>query len=167
MAGRIEDYAMIGDCRTAALVGRDGSIDWFCCPRFDSPACFASLLGTADNGRWIISPRGAKVKTARRYRGPTMILETMFRTGTGSARLIDFMPMNGEHASIVRIVEGASGKVPMQMELTLRFDYGFTIPWVNRLNDLTHTAIAGPMMLALHTPVPVHGKDLRSYARFT
>ncbi len=167
MAGLIEDYAMIGDCRTAALVGRDGSIDWFCCPRFDSSACFARLLGTEDNGRWIIAPRGAGARASRRYRGPTMVLETEFRTETGAARLIDFMPIEGDRPSIVRIVEGVRGKVAMQMELVLRFDNGFTIPWVNRLNDLTHTATAGPMMLALHTPVRVNGKDMRSYARFT
>ena len=167
MAGLIEDYAMIGDCRTAALIGRNGSIDWFCCPRFDSSACFAGLLGTADNGRWIISARGRKAKVSRRYRGPTMILETEFKTETGSARLIDFMPMNGDYPSIVRIVEGMRGKVAMQMELVLRFDTGFTIPWVNKLNDMTHTATAVPMMLALHTPVAVNGKDMRSYAHFT
>ena len=149
---RIEDYALIGDCHTAALVGRNGSIDWLCMPRFDSAACFAALLGEPKHGRWLIAP-DRKVKPyknratphiTRRYRGDSLILETEFRTATGVARVIDFMPMRGADRSIVRIVEGVSGHVAMETELVIRFDYGVTIPWVNRIDSKTITAIAGP-----------------------
>ncbi len=131
-AGLIEDYALIGDCHTAALVSKQGSIDWLCWPRFDSPACLAALLGSPENGRWRIAPVEAPTRVTRRYLPDTMILETLFETSTGSAALIDFMA--AEKDSIVRIVEGRTGSVPMQFDLALRFEYGSAIPWVTRLN---------------------------------
>jgi GH15 family glucan-1,4-alpha-glucosidase len=166
MSARIEDYAMIGDCRTAALVNRSGSIDWFCAPRFDSPAMFAALLGTHENGRWLIAPR-SKAKASRRYRDGGLVLETLFETGTGSAKLIDFMPVGVEHPTIVRLVQGLRGKVRMHTRLTLRFDYGVSVPWVSRIDDVTLSAIAGPHCVVLRTPVKVHGRDLCSEATFT
>ena len=131
MAQRIEDYALIGDCRTAALVGRDGSIDWLCWPRFDSSACFAALLGTAEHGRWLIAPAAAPLAVRRRYRPGTLILETEFETETGVAAVIDFMPP-GDGAHLVRIVTGRSGRVDFRTEFVVRFNYGSTVPWVNR-----------------------------------
>ncbi|HXC39189.1 MAG TPA: trehalase-like domain-containing protein, partial [Burkholderiales bacterium] len=127
MASRLEDYALIGDCETAALVGRDGSIDWLCWPRFDSDACFASLLGTAEHGRWLIAPEHPTA-TTRRYRGDTLILETRFETDTGSALLVDFMPPRNSHSSVVRMAYGLSGKVSMRVELVVRFGYGAVVP---------------------------------------
>jgi len=166
MALRIEDYALIGDCRTAALVGRDGSIDWLCFPRFDSGACFAALLGTVDNGRWLIAPKHPPFSVVRRYRLGTLVLETEFQTGTGRAVLIDFMPpADGCH--VVRIVKGLSGRVDFRTELVIRFDYGATVPWVNRLGDGTLSAIAGPARLALRTPVALSGEDLKTLGEFT
>ncbi|MEO7054390.1 MAG: glycoside hydrolase family 15 protein [Rhizomicrobium sp.] len=172
---RIEDYAVIGDCHTAALVGRDGSIDWLCMPRFDSAACFAALLGEPKHGRWLIAPdrkvkpykRRAVPHITRRYRGDSLILETEFRTATGVARVIDFMPMQGPDRSIVRIVEGVSGHVKMETELVIRFDYGVTIPWVNRIDSKTIAAIAGPNLLCVRTPIKLQGKNMHSAARFT
>jgi GH15 family glucan-1,4-alpha-glucosidase len=171
---RIEDYAVIGDCHTAALVGRDGSIDWLCTPRFDSAACFAALLGRPEHGRWLIAPDrrvaahrekgGPHVR--RRYRGDSLILETEFRTVTGVVRLIDFMPLNGKDRSIVRIVEGVSGHVAMETELIIRFDYGITIPWVNRIDSKTVAAVAGPNLLSVRTPVALKGENMHSSARF-
>ena len=166
MPGRIEDYAMIGDLRTAALVGRDGSIDWFCCPRFDSAACFAALLGTADNGRWLLAPRGAAT-TKRCYHDGSMVLETEHTTDTGTVQVIDYMPIHTEHSSIVRLVKGVSGKVRMHTDLVIRFDYGVSVPWVSRTDDETLAAVAGPNLLTLRTPVKVHGKDMRSACDFT
>ncbi len=166
MRNRIEDYAMIGDCRSAALVGRDGSIDWLCLPRFDSPACFAALLGTPDNGRWLIAP-SEKSNMKRAYRGDTMILETTYECEGGRARVIDFMPIGGKNPTVIRLVEGLAGKVPMRTELTIRFDYGHTIPWVNRTAKDRIQAIAGENCLLLHTPVAIHGEDLHSVADFT
>ncbi len=166
MNNRIEDYAMIGDCRTAALIGRDGSMDWLCLPRFDSPACFAALLGTRNNGRWLIAPSG-KSKVTRAYRGETMILETIYQTEDGRAKVIDFMPMGGKQSRIIRLVVGLAGRVSMKTELTIRFDYGHTIPWVNRISKDTVCAIAGENRLVLHTPVPIHGQNLHSVADFT
>ena len=125
---RIEDYAMIGDLQTAALVGRDGSIDWCCFPRFDSGACFAALLGTPDNGRWLLAPQDEVRRSTRRYRTDTLILESVFETDSGSVRAIDFMPPRGEAPDIVRIVEGLDGAVPMRCELVIRFDYGSIVP---------------------------------------
>src|SRR5438270_10999380 len=124
MASRIEDYALIGDRHTAALVGRDGSIDWLCLPRFDSAACFASLLGTCDNGRWLLAPRGEVRAVRRKYRDETLVLETEFETAEGVAAVIDFMPARDQDPNLVRIVEGRGGTVPMRFELVIRFDYG-------------------------------------------
>jgi GH15 family glucan-1,4-alpha-glucosidase len=165
MALRIEDYALIGDCRAAALVGRDGSIDWLCWPRFDSAACFAALLGTTDNGRWLIAPKDAPVTINRRYCPGTLILETEFKTDTGCAVIIDFMPP--ERRRQVRIVAGRLGRVVFQTELVLRFDYGASVPWVNRLDDGTINAIAGPERLALRTPASLYGEDLKTLGEFT
>ncbi|HEX3810092.1 MAG TPA: glycoside hydrolase family 15 protein [Rhizomicrobium sp.] len=166
MAERIEDYAMIGDCRTTALVCRDGSIDWLCVPRFDSPAMFAKLLGGVDNGRWLIAPK-SKAKTTRAYRDTGLVLETTFKTGTGEVSLIDFMPIGVEHPSIIRLVVGKRGKVQMHTEFTVRFDYGYTIPWVSRIDKQTLAAVAGPNLIVLRTPVALHGQDMRSTATFT
>src|SRR5262245_58788055 len=162
----IEDYALIGDCKTAALVGRDGSIDWLCWPRFDSAACFAALLGEADNGRWLIAPNHPPLGVTRRYRPGTLVLETEFQTETGRAAVIDFMlPADG--ADLVRIVIGRSGRVVFQTELAARFNYGGTVPWVNRLDEATISAIAGPERLVLRTPVVLYGEDLKTVGAFT
>ncbi|MDE3109828.1 MAG: glycoside hydrolase family 15 protein [Acidobacteriota bacterium] len=165
MVRAIEDYAMIGNCQTAALVGRDGSIDWMCLPRFDSDACFARLLGTPENGRWLIGPT-TRARTKRSYRPDTLILETEFVTATGRALLTDFMPANTAKPKIVRIVRGLSGKVHMRTELTIRFDYGRTVPWVTKRQDAM-VAVAGPHLLAIRTPVPLEGKDLHTVGEFT
>ncbi|HTC84387.1 MAG TPA: glycoside hydrolase family 15 protein [Rhizomicrobium sp.] len=167
MSTRIEDYAMIGDCRTAALVSRNGSIDWFCVPRFDSEACFAALLGTKDNGRWLIAPAAKKITVSRRYRGDSLILETLFTTKTGKARVIDFMPPGSAESSIVRIVECVQGRVDMHTELSIRFDYGVTIPWVSRRDRRTLTAVAGPHLLTFRTRAEVRGENMHSVADFT
>jgi GH15 family glucan-1,4-alpha-glucosidase len=167
MALRIEDYALIGDNETVALVGRDGSIDWLCVPRFDAGACFAALLGTPDNGRWRIAPRGAVTRTRRRYRGATLILETEFETADGIVRLVDCMTPRQRLPDVVRLVEGVRGSVPMEMELTIRFDYGSIVPWVRRMPDGTLSAVAGPDALCLHTPVSHEGRDLSTVAAFT
>ncbi|HEY4275867.1 MAG TPA: glycoside hydrolase family 15 protein [Rhizomicrobium sp.] len=172
---RIEDYAVIGDCHTAALVSREGSIDWLCMPRFDSASCFTALLGDEKHGRWLIAPdrrikaykNGAPPRIQRRYRGDSLILETEFRTATGAVRLIDFMPLHGRDRAIVRIVEGISGHVAMETELVIRFDYGVTIPWVNRVDSKTIAAIAGPNLLCVRTPVNLKGENMHSAARFT
>jgi GH15 family glucan-1,4-alpha-glucosidase len=166
MASRIEDYAMIGDCETAALVGRDGSIDWLCWPRFDSSACFAALLGTSDNGRWLLSPEAEPVEVRRRYRPGTLILETEFRTNTGAAIVIDFMPPADGVSDLVRIVCGLSGQVRFQTELVLRFDYGSTVPWVTRNDDGTIEAIAGPERMVLRTSADLHGEDFKTVGDF-
>jgi GH15 family glucan-1,4-alpha-glucosidase len=161
MTLRIEDYALIGDCKTAALVGRDGSIDWLCWPRFDSSACFAALLGDADNGRWLLAPKDPLLGIERRYRPGTLILETEFQTEIGSAAVIDFMvPVDG--ANLVRIVTGRSGRVVFQTELVVRFNYGATVPWVSRLSDDTINVIAGPERLVLRTPTRLYGEDLKT-----
>jgi GH15 family glucan-1,4-alpha-glucosidase len=162
----IEDYAMIGDLRTAALVGRDGSIDWFCAPRFDSGACFAALLGSADNGRWRIAPR-EHTRTRRRYRDGGLILETFFEGERGKASIVDFMPVNTESPSIVRLVTGHEGKVAMETELVIRFGYGRSVPWVSRIDDETISAVAGPDRLVVRSPVRLRGRDLRTVGRFT
>jgi len=166
MALRIEDYALIGDCQTAALVGRDGSIDWLCWPRFDSPACFAALLGNADNGRWLIAPKDQILGAERRYRPGTLVLETEFKTATGSATVIDFMPP-ADGADLVRIVIGRSGRVAFRTELVVRYNYGAIVPWVNRLDDGTINAIAGQERLVLRTPVELYGEDLKTMGDFT
>jgi GH15 family glucan-1,4-alpha-glucosidase len=163
---RIEDYALIGDCRSAALVSREGSIDWFCCPRFDSEACFAALLGTRQHGRWLIAPH-APARVTRRYRPNTLVLETHFETDEGAATLIDFMPLSGHHSTVVRLVIGTRGKVTMGTELILRFGYGAIVPWVTRLEDGALRAIAGPDMMILRTPVQLRGVDMTTVGEFT
>jgi len=163
---RIEDYALIGNCRTAALVGRDGSIDWYCAPRFDSPACFAALLGTRDNGRWQIMPQHRVRSIRRRYRGQTLILETEFDTAQGRARLIDCMPSWPDRTDIVRIVEGVRGRVAMQMELIMRCGYGKIVPWVRRVEGAL-LATAGPDSFELRSGVEPHGKEFTTVAKFT
>jgi len=152
MTSRIEDYALIGDCKSAALVGCDGSIDWLCWPRFDSPACFAGLLGNSENGRWLIRPRQPVVETRRRYRPGTLVLDTEFRSSHGSAVVTDFM-IPGDGAYLVRIVTGLRGRLEFRAELIMRFDYGATVPWVTRLDDGGLSAIAGPDRLVLWTTV--------------
>ena len=164
---RIEDYALIGDCETAALVGRDGSIDWLCWPRFDSDACFAAILGDRENGRWLIAPADPDATSTRRYRPQTLVLETRFETSTGSALLVDFMPPRGKASDIVRLVVGEQGQVDMHMELALRFGYGRVIPWVSRLDDGTLRAIAGPDMVVLRTPADLRGENMHTEADFT
>ncbi|HEY4968277.1 MAG TPA: trehalase-like domain-containing protein, partial [Steroidobacteraceae bacterium] len=128
----IENYALVGDCHTAALVGSDGSIDWLCLPRFDSGACFAALLGGPEHGRWLLSPAAPVLEVRRKYRGDSLVLETEFDTDEGSVRVIDFMPLSDQRWDIIRIVEGLSGRVSMRMELRVRFDYGSIVPWVHR-----------------------------------
>lgn len=165
MALRIEDYALIGDTRTAALVGRNGSIDWLCAPRFDSPACFAALLGTPEHGRWKLAPVAPATALRRRYRDGTLVLETEFETATGAVRVTDCMPLPDGRSEIARIVEGLHGTVAMDCELVIRFDYGRVVPWVRRL-DGGVSATAGPDSLLLRTPVPTHGEGLTTHARF-
>src|SRR5579862_3129947 len=165
MALPIQDYALIGDCKTAALVGRDGSIDWLCWPRFDSSSCFAALLGTAENGRWLIAPEDSLARVSRHYRPGTLILETEFETSTGRARIIDFMPL-ADGANLVRIVGGLSGRVAFRTELVVRFNYGAIVPWVNRLADGAINVIAGPERLILRTTATLYGEDLRTIGEF-
>jgi GH15 family glucan-1,4-alpha-glucosidase len=161
----IEDYALIGDCKTAAMVGRDGSIDWLCWPRFDSAACFAALLGTEENGRWLLAPRQPVLAVSRHYRPGTLVLETEFETDTGRAAIVDFMPLlDGAH--LVRIVMGRSGHVDFRNEFVVRFDYGATVPWVSRLPDGSIDAIAGPERLILRTPAELYGEDLKTIGDF-
>jgi GH15 family glucan-1,4-alpha-glucosidase len=165
---KIEDYAFLSDTQTGALVSSDGCVDWLCFPRFDSPACFASLLGEKENGHWRFYPDEEVSATRRRYRGDTLILETEIETESGAVRLIDFMPPRGENPDIIRIIEGLSGEVPMRMELIIRFDYGQIVPWVRtrkRYEGLE--AIAGPDALILRTPIQTYGKDLTTIAEFT
>jgi GH15 family glucan-1,4-alpha-glucosidase len=167
MTKRIEDYALVGDCETAALVSRDGSIDWLCFPRFDSPAVFAALLGSPENGRWTIAPSAPAVSSTRRYRPGTLILETTFETGSGTATIVDFMPVRDGLANLIRVVEGMRGEVTFDFDLVIRFDYGRTIPWVTRIDDATIHAVAGPDSLTLRTPVALHGEDMHTKGRFT
>jgi GH15 family glucan-1,4-alpha-glucosidase len=166
MAAKIEDYALIGDMETAALVDPKGSIDWLCWPDFSSAACFAALLGTEENGRWQIAPSEGEFTTTRRYRDHTLILETRFDLPDGAIRLIDFMPPRGVHSDVVRVVEGIRGSVAVRSELVLRFDYGRTVPWVNAIGDGVR-AVAGPNLAILHASVPVHGENLKTVAEFT
>ncbi|MFL6591008.1 MAG: glycoside hydrolase family 15 protein [Chthoniobacterales bacterium] len=163
---KIEDYAFLSDTQTGALVGRDGSIDWLCFPRFDSGACFAALLGDRKNGRWIFTPEEEVRSTRRRYRDGTLILETEIETASGAVRLIDFMPPRGENPDIVRIVQGVRGTVALKMELVVRFDYGRVVPWV-RKRDGALEAIAGPDALIFRTPIETRGEDLTTVAEFT
>ena len=165
MAVPLEDYGLIGDLQTVALVSRQGSIDWLCVPRFDSGAIFASLLGADDNGHWTIQPEGTFRTPRRRYRGDTLVLETEFETPSGTARLVDFMPPRGEAPDVVRIVEGVQGSVDMRMELVIRFDYGSLVPWVRNLDGML-VGIAGPDAVSLRTPVELQGRNLRTFAEF-
>jgi GH15 family glucan-1,4-alpha-glucosidase len=164
MPSRIEDYGLLSDLQTAALVSREGSVDWACFPRFDSGATFAGLLGTEEQGRWALAPVAAS-RPSRRYRGESLILETTWETDNGTARVIDFMPPRGEAPDIVRIVEGVSGEVSMRSELVIRFDYGSIVPWVRRI-DSARVAVAGPDALCLRTPAPTHGENLRTISEF-
>jgi len=166
MAARIEDYALIGDCETAALVDRNGSIDWLCWPDFSSEACFAALLGTEENGYWKIAPADGKWKTTRRYHSHTLILETTFEHADGSFRLIDFMPVRQQNSHIVRLVEGIRGEIAVRMEMALRFDYGRTVPWVTGIKGGVR-AIAGPNLAILRASIPMHGENLKTVAEFT
>ncbi|PWC35959.1 glycoside hydrolase family 15 protein [Azospirillum sp. TSO35-2] len=167
MASRIEDYALLGDCETAALVSRAGSVDWLCWPRFDSDACFAALLGAPEHGRWLMAPADPDARATRRYRGDTLILETDFETADGAVTVIDFMPPRGQASDVVRIVAGRRGRVAMRTELVIRFGCGCAVPWVSRLDDGGLRAIAGPDMLLLRTPVALHGENLTTVGDFT
>jgi GH15 family glucan-1,4-alpha-glucosidase len=165
MSSRIEDYAVIADTQTAALVSRDGSIDWLCLPRFDSGACFAALLGDQGNGHWWIAPAGGVRRVRRRYRGDTLVLETEFETEDGAVRVVDFMVPRMADPDLVRVVEGVRGRVPMRMELRIRFDYGRLTPWVRRVGEAL-LAVSGPEALILRTPVDHHGEDRATVADF-
>ncbi len=166
MTARIEDYGLIGDCGTAALVSRDGSIDWLCWPRFDSAACFAALLGDAENGRWRIAPADDDPRITRRYRPNTLILETSFVTADGEVVLIDFMPLRERASQLVRLVVGKRGTVSMRTELIIRFDYGASVPWVKRTDGGDLLAISGPDMLVLRTPTELRGEGLTTVGDF-
>jgi GH15 family glucan-1,4-alpha-glucosidase len=161
----IEEYAVVGDTQSAALVGRDGSIDWLCLPRFDSPACFAALLGDARHGRWRLAPAGGVKRVERRYRDDSLVLETDFHTEDGAIRIVDCMPPRGEAPDVVRVVQGLEGRVEVDMELILRFDYGHIVPWVRRHRD-TLLAVAGPDAVRLDTPMRTRGEDLTTRASF-
>jgi GH15 family glucan-1,4-alpha-glucosidase len=164
---KIEDYGLIGDCETAALVGRDGSIDWLCWPAFDSDACFTALLGTSREGRWLIAPADEITKTSRRYWDDTLILETRFATAGGTVAVIDFMPPRGKASDIVRLVRGISGRVKLRMELVIRFGFGTDIPWVKKSEDgEALLAICGPDMTVLRTPIETRGEDMTTVADF-
>jgi GH15 family glucan-1,4-alpha-glucosidase len=167
MALPIADYGFIGNMHTGALVGRDGSLDWLCLPRFDSGACFAALVGTPDNGRWLIAPREPVRRTTRSYRGETMVLETTFETDSGIVTLVDFLAITGSETceDVVRLVRGDRGTVAMQMELIIRFDYGRSVPWIRR-QDYGLRAIAGPDALQLRTSVPLKGQDFTTTSVF-
>ncbi|QQO13225.1 glycoside hydrolase family 15 protein [Bradyrhizobium diazoefficiens] len=162
----IEDYALIGDCETGALVGRDGSIDWLCLPRFDSDSCFGRLLGNEENGYWKLCPVD-RYASERRYRPDSLILETVFTTDHGRARLIDFMPPKSDLSKVVRIVEGLEGTVEMRSELTARFDYGISVPWVSRSEQGAISLVAGASMLLLGTEVPMHGASMKTVGSFS
>jgi GH15 family glucan-1,4-alpha-glucosidase len=162
---RIEDYALIGDCRSAALVARDGSIDWLCFPRFDSGACFAALLGTPENGRWRIAPRAGVTRTTRRYREGTLVLETEFETPGGTVVLVDCMCVNANRAAVIRLVTGLGGRVAMRTELAIRFDYGWLVPWVRRRGHGI-VAVGGPDVLCLQSEVELHGENLQTVGEF-
>jgi GH15 family glucan-1,4-alpha-glucosidase len=166
LPGHIEDYALIGDCETAALVNRNGSIDWLCWPAFDSDACFSALLGDDRHGHWQIAPQADVTSCTRKYRGDTLILETTFQTADGAVTLIDFMPPRGAASDVVRIVRGDSGCVKLRMELVVRFGFGVNIPWVKRQEDGTLLGICGPDMTVLRTPVETRGENLTTVAEF-
>src|SRR5947209_14736980 len=163
---KIEDYAFLSDTQSGALVSREGCVDWLCFPRFDSPACFASLLGKKENGCWLFAPKEKIAQTQRRYRCDTLILETEIKTASGTVRLVDFMPPRGTNPDIVRIIEGVEGEVRMKMELIIRFDYGRIVPWVRKRHGGLE-AIAGPDGLIFRTPIATHGRDLTTVAELT
>jgi GH15 family glucan-1,4-alpha-glucosidase len=165
VSARIEDYGLIGDLQSAALVSRHGCIDWLCLPRFDSGAVFAALLGTAENGHWTIQPEGEFRSPSRTYCGDTLVLETLFETADGAVRLVEFMPPRETRPDVVRLVEGVRGRVQMRLELVLRFDYGSIVPWVRNLEG-TLVGIAGPDAVVLRTPVALEGRNMRTYASF-
>jgi len=167
VAGLIEDYALLGDTETVALVGRDGAIDWLCLPRIDSPACFAALLGDEDDGQWVLGPATGGPATRRRYRGPTLVLESEWDTDGGTVRVLDMLPPRDQALNVVRIVEGVSGTVEMRSELRLRFDYGQRIPWVRRLDDHQLAAIAGPDSVTLWCEAPTRGEDWSTVSEFS
>ena len=164
---RIEDYALIGDCETAALVGRDGSIDWLCWPRFDSDACFAALLGTPQHGRWLVAPQDGTARVTRRYQPNTLILETRFESAEGVATLVDFMPEHQTGSSIVRLIIGERGRITFRTELVIRFGYGATVPWMTNFDDGMRRAVAGPDMVLLRTTAPLRGEDFKTIGVFT
>ena len=166
MTSRIEDYALIGDLGTAALVGRDGSIDWLCWPRFDSDACFAALLGTPEHGRWMVAPRDDVISITRRYRENTLVLETRFETAEGTAVLTDFMPPREGNSHLIRIVTGKRGSVAFHSELVLRFGYGAIVPWVTRVDDRTLRGVAGPDMAVLRSPATMRGENFKTVGNF-
>jgi GH15 family glucan-1,4-alpha-glucosidase len=167
LSQQIEDYGLIGDCETAALVGRDGSIDWLCWPSFGSDACFAAILGTSNNGRWLIAPSEETTKSSRRYWDNSLILETRYETAGGTVALIDFMPPRGHASDVVRLVRGVTGKVKLRMELVIRFGFGTDIPWVKRTEDRSALlAICGQDMTVLRTPIETRGEDLKTVADF-
>ncbi|AMN45163.1 glycoside hydrolase family 15 protein [Rhodoplanes sp. Z2-YC6860] len=163
---RIEDYAIIGDCETAALVGKDGSLDWLCWPRFDSGACFAALLGSPDNGRWSIACTSPGARSTRRYRPDTLVLETRFETDTGTATLTEFMPPRGGHSHVVRLLTAERGSVSFKTELVIRFGYGEVVPWVTRCEHGRLRAIAGPDKLMLQSSIPLHGENMKTVGEF-
>jgi GH15 family glucan-1,4-alpha-glucosidase len=167
MASRIEDYALIGDCLSGALVSRDGSIDWLCLPRFDSSALFAALLGTEDHGHWRIAPVAEDYTVHRRYRGESMVLETTFETATGACRLVDAMLLDTGDPVVVRLVEGVRGRMELMLDLTIRYDYGSVMPWVRRTGPRSFHAIAGPEATDFHSPVDIDNRDFRTRAAFT
>ena len=166
MASRIEDYALLGDCHSAALVAKGGSVDWLCWPRFDSDACFAALLGTPDNGRWLLAPGRPGARCSRRYREDTLILETRFETAEAAVVLVDFMPPHGHPPDLIRIVVGERGTIRMRTELIVRFGYGVTVPWCSKLDPRTFVAVSGPDMVVLRSPVSLRGEEMRSVAEF-
>jgi GH15 family glucan-1,4-alpha-glucosidase len=161
----IEDYALLGDLHTAALVGRDGAIDWLCLPRFDAPACFAALVGGDDAGTWRLAPVAGGVASRRTYRGETPVLESEWDTREGTVRVVDCMPPRDESAAVVRVVQGLTGRVPMRMKLKFRFDYGHVMPWIRRRGE-DLAAVAGPDAVWLRTPVPLRGQDMTTVAEF-
>src|SRR5690606_24044989 len=167
MPSRIEDYALIGDCETAALISREGSIDWLCWPRFDSDACFAALLGTPEHGRWLLCPEEPVTQVVRSYQRDTLILETRFATANGRICVTDFMPPRDGVPDLHRIVTCETGEVRVHTELVIRFGYGASVPWVTRVGEHTWRAVAGPDAVVLHTRAPIHGENLKSVASFT
>ncbi len=167
MALPLEDYAFVGDAHGAALVGRDGSVDWLCLPRFDSSACLAALLDSPEAGRWLLAPAGAACSSRWRYRGDTLVLESDWETSSGAVRVVDFMPPKGQASDLVRLVECVAGRVEMRMELRIRFGDGKVVPWVRRLGDGRLALVAGPDALYLDTPAPLHGESMSTVSTFT